>query len=226
MFHSLFAGMATPLPLETNFVRNVVHSADARLQAISFFLLALLLCSAAVWGLWNYVRREWTALPRLSYPKAMGVTVLWGMLAFIVLTMISGARELMTPGAWKKSGFTYELTANQSEKDENPFDVRRRQLEELRTLLWKFAATHNGRFPSEGEVSEIPENFWRVPGVVGLRYRYVAGLKAESATEKSDLLVIEPELDRERRLVILTDGEIATRTTAEIQAKQPPKEGP
>src|SRR5229473_3457463 len=85
MPHTLFAGMATPLPLDTDLVRNVTYSADARLQAISFFLLVLLLCSAAVWGLWNYVRREWTALPRLSYPKAVGVTVLWGLLAFIVL---------------------------------------------------------------------------------------------------------------------------------------------
>ena len=28
----------------------------------------------------------------------------------IVLTMISGARELMTPGAWERNGVTYRLS--------------------------------------------------------------------------------------------------------------------
>ncbi len=32
------------------------------------------------------------------------------MLCVVVLTMISGARELMTPGAWQKDGFTYSRT--------------------------------------------------------------------------------------------------------------------
>jgi hypothetical protein len=34
---------------------------------------------------------------------------LWGLLFLLILTMISGARELMTPGAWEKHGSTYEL---------------------------------------------------------------------------------------------------------------------
>jgi hypothetical protein len=39
---------------------------------------------------------------------------LWGLLFLLILTMISGARELMTPGAWEKHGSTYRL------KDERP----------------------------------------------------------------------------------------------------------
>ena len=53
--------------------------------------------------------------------------------------------------------------------------------------------------------------------------RSVAGLKANTA---GDLLVIEPELDPQRRLVILTDGSITTLTTAEIEAKKLPKGSP
>lgn len=39
----------------------------------------------------------------------MGLVVLWGLLFIVVLAMISGARELMTPGAWEKQGATYRL---------------------------------------------------------------------------------------------------------------------
>src|SRR5207247_5793218 len=113
------------------------------------------------------------------------------------------------------SGFTYQLAPDQSTKDESPSEERRRQLAELRMALWKFAATHEGRFPSESELAEIPDSLWRVPGFEGLRFRYVGGLRAANAGE---LLVIEPELDPQRRLVILTDGEIINLTTAEIQA--------
>jgi hypothetical protein len=223
MHPALFAGMASPLPLEAPYVQKLASSSDARLQAISFFLLAILICTTVVWALWNYLRRDWTKLPRLSFGKALAGVLLWGMLVFIVLTMISGARELMTPGAWKKSGFTYQLTPDPSGKDDNPSEERRRQLAELRLALWKFAATHEGRFPSETELGEIPDSLWRVPGYEGLRFRYVPGRKAATAGE---LLVVEPELDPQRRLVILTDGEIATLTTAEIQAWKPHKGAP
>ncbi len=37
------------------------------------------------------------------------MVVLWGLLFTVVLAMISGARELMTPGAWEKQGATYRL---------------------------------------------------------------------------------------------------------------------
>ena len=43
------------------------------------------------------------------FRRAIGLVALWGLLFLLVLTMISGARELMTPGAWKKEGFTYKL---------------------------------------------------------------------------------------------------------------------
>ena len=72
-------------------------------------------------------------------------------------------------------------------------------------------------------LGEIPDSLWRVPEFEGLRFRYVGGLKA---TNVGDLLVVEPELDPQRRLVILTDGEIVTLTTAEIQAWKPRKGAP
>ena len=111
------AGMPSPLPDDLPRVLRLGESAEARIQAILFFLGGLLLSAAAVWGLWNYLRRDFPRWPRLSFGKALAIVVLWGLMFVIVLTMISGARELMTPGAWKKTGITYKLA---DEAEEQP----------------------------------------------------------------------------------------------------------
>lgn len=79
------------------------------LQGFSFFVVSVLLCAWAVKGLWHVLRRDLTWLPVLSYGRSLSLVILWGFLFIVVLTMISGARELMTPGAWQKKGWTYEL---------------------------------------------------------------------------------------------------------------------
>jgi hypothetical protein len=80
-----------------------------RTEAISFFLLVLLLCAGLIQLLWNGLRSSFVRLPRLTYGKALALVMLWGLLFIVVLAMISGARELMTPGAWEKQGATYRL---------------------------------------------------------------------------------------------------------------------
>jgi hypothetical protein len=78
-------------------------------QNLSFFLAGLLLSAWIVQRIWNGLRVDFTRLPRLSFSKALGIVGLWGVLFVLVLTMISGTRELMTPGAWKRQGATYRL---------------------------------------------------------------------------------------------------------------------
>ena len=95
-----FAGM----PMVT-----LTEIAKARLDTISFFIVLLLLCAFFVKLLWNYLARDFKKLPRMTYPKAVAAVFLWGFIFLIVLTMISGARELLTPGAWEKEGVTYKL---------------------------------------------------------------------------------------------------------------------
>jgi hypothetical protein len=95
-----FAGMPT---------LTLSDLAEMRVQTISFFLLVLLLSTWAVQGLWNGLRRDFTRLPHLTYRRSLAITALWGLLFVLILTMISGARELMTPGAWERSGATYQL---------------------------------------------------------------------------------------------------------------------
>lgn len=83
--------------------------AKLRLQSISFFLVVLLLCAWGVKALWNTLAKDFPKLPRMTYGRALAAMALWGFVFVIVLTMISGARELLTPGAWEKQGATSKL---------------------------------------------------------------------------------------------------------------------
>ncbi len=80
-----------------------------QLQTLSFFVFAFLMGTKFLQVIWNAARGDFPFLPRLSYRRALSLSLLWGCLFMVVLTMISGARELMTPGAWRKSGWTYQL---------------------------------------------------------------------------------------------------------------------
>jgi hypothetical protein len=216
--------MPSPLPDDTSTVLRLNDPARMRLEAISFFVAVLLASATAVWGLWNYLRRDFTFLPRLSFGKALAGVVLWGLLFIIVLTMISGARELMTPGAWKKQGFTYRLaTAASDTSDDAAVVMRRQHLERLRGALLRYAATHNGRFPSQSDVTAVPPDWWEVPEAGGLRYLYVADL---SAGGPDSLLAYEPELEPGRRFALLTSGDLVQMTSAQIAQRRRPEKTP
>ena len=123
-----------------------------RYEAVSFFLVMLLLSALAVRLLWNYLARDFPALPRLSFAKSLGVVARWGLLVLVVLTMIAAAREMMTPGSWKKQGLLYTLddsniakpVALEPVKEIGPElgEVRRKGLEDLKAALWNYAAQH------------------------------------------------------------------------------------
>lgn len=98
------AGMPAVGPLLTRF-------AQTRLQGISFFAACVLVAAICVRWLWNTLARDCAALRPITLRTALAATLLWGLLSIVVLTMISGARELMTPGAWVSQGMTYRLAA-------------------------------------------------------------------------------------------------------------------
>jgi hypothetical protein len=89
-------------------------AASLRLSGISFFLALLLLAAWGFKALWNYLRRDFSRLPFLSYRMALAFVLLLGLLLNVVLLMIAGTRELMTPGAWEKSGISYKLRGGDS----------------------------------------------------------------------------------------------------------------
>ncbi|MDZ4778937.1 MAG: hypothetical protein SGJ19_01635 [Planctomycetia bacterium] len=108
------AGMPRVLFDEVPRYLALTDMSRTRLEAISFFIFVGLLSAAAIRYIWNSLQRDFPRLPHLTYSKAVGLLMLWGLLFVLVLTMISGARELMTPGAWEPNGATYRL---RSEKD-------------------------------------------------------------------------------------------------------------
>ena len=90
-------------------VITLTDAAELRLSGISFFLALFLVSAWAFKLLWNSLRRDFTRLPALTYRRALAAVLLLGLLFNLVLLMISGTRELMTPGAWERNGVTYKL---------------------------------------------------------------------------------------------------------------------
>jgi hypothetical protein len=184
-------------------------AAKVRLDTLSFFLVAFLLCALAIQRLWNWLRADFTRLPHLSYPKAVGLTTLWGLLFVLVLTMISGARELLTPGAWKKDGNLYKLD------DQPPVDgpERTRRLEGLRAALWDYAAHHEGKLPPPG-ANDVPEQAWRVVDhPTAVRFVYVGSGPINVGRLP---VAFEPAPFGARRYTLFTSGEIALQDVASL----------
>jgi hypothetical protein len=207
--------MASPLPTDFQTISRLTETAYGRFQAISFFAITVLVSAAIVRFLWNLLQKDFPKLPRLSYHKAIVSVLLWGLLFVIVLAMISGARELMTPGAWKKDGGTYRLAAsNVTAPDTDAEADRKGQLERLKARLLQFAEAHGGQFPASEDATEIPRELWEVPEGGGLRYLYIPSLCTGAA---ATLIAYEPELDRQRRFALLTNGAILCLTSAEIE---------
>ena len=188
---------------------------EARLQAISFFLLVVLVCAWLVQRLWNLLARDFVRLPRLSYLGGLSLVVLWGLLFVLVLTMISGARELMTPGAWEKKGFTYQLVRDEAAADRLDAD-RYESLKALKVALWRYAEAHDGQFPRDRDEADIPADAWRVPGPSAMRYVYVTGRRAANTARP---LAYEPGLFGTQRLVLTVNGDIERLSIDELQRR-------
>jgi hypothetical protein len=220
---TLHAGMPAPLP--TPFTEDAFPQfgglspwVDVRLQAISLFVMAILCSAAVVRWLWNLMCVDWPALRPLTFRRAIVAVVLWGLVFIVVLTMISGARELMTPGAWIKRGWTYQPVESPAIADGHHRPMREEALKALRVELLKYAALHEGRFPETTE--DLPVD-WRIPAHPGLEFLYRGG---QRVAEAGRILVFEPELGDDDRLILLTNGMIGMLATAELEATLHPQE--
>lgn len=183
--------------------------AAMRLEGISFFVGILLLIAYVIKRMWNFFRKDFPNLPELNFKKSLGLVLLWGLAFHLVLSMITGTREIMTPKAWEREGLIYKLK-NSIEKNENGGEIvlakmRREKLSTLRTALWSHAQNHKGKFPPGPQAAEIPNEAWNVLQESNLRFRYVKGLKADVGHVP---LVYEPGVYGEYRYVLFTDGKI------------------
>ena len=218
---SAMAGMPAPLPndFEYETVTRLTDWTRHRIQAISFFVVGVLLCALIVKWLWNAVRRDWPSLPRLRYRSALAGTLLWGLMFVIVLTMISGARELMTPGAWEQEGFTYRLAEEMDEEASRHPDINMRKvrLEKLSIALLKYALAHEGRFPDSLD-DAVETELRTVPQYSNVEYFYNPGL---TTVDESRVLLYEPEIDAGERWTLMTDGKVRPLSTKELNQLLP-----
>jgi hypothetical protein len=198
------AGMTMPVFSEV---------AQARLQVLSFFLFLYLLTALVYQWAWNSLAKDFSKLPRIRYRGALAALAVCGLFIYVVLTMISGARELMTPGAWARSGVAYKL--REPEKDPKPWldTARRASMERVRAFLWRYAAGHGGAFPTSREQPDISPGEWASIDPSGLPMVYLPGLKPDAGKE---VLVYEPGTFGQTRYVLLSSGEIEQMNEGEL----------
>lgn len=191
-------------------VVTLTEIARARLDALSFFLFSYLVISWVVKGIWNQLGKSFESLPKLKFRQALGVVFVSGLLFYVVLTMISGARELLTPGAWEKQGSGYRLrgeeVASMSKAE------RRHAMVALKNAIWGYAKSSGGKAPSGPYGGEVEARLWNF-GETGM-YALVPGVKPGGGRE---VMVYEPSSAGGRRFVLLADGTIEDRAEGDLK---------
>lgn len=205
--------LVSSLPVSAGMtVITLTDIARTRIDALSFFVVTYLLICWVVKLLWNHLGKTFPALPRLDYRRALGLVFVTGLMFYVVLTMISGARELLTPGAWEKQGVGYRLRENGVSalgKEE-----RRGRLRDLQSAIWAYVKTHDGMAPPGPFAAGMPSVLWEFPG--GGFYCLMHGVKPGVGR---DILVYEPSAAGARRFVLLADGAIEDFAEGELKRR-------
>ncbi|BBM82511.1 hypothetical protein [Candidatus Uabimicrobium amorphum] len=191
---------------------TIGYMTSLRIEAISFFLFVFLVSTWIFKYLWNSVFVEMANLPKVTYMRALGMMILWGMLFNLILTMISGARELMTPGAWEPTGITYKLKNNDKKLST---EDRLAHMQQLSRTLVDYAKKNNNMFPLNNFDSDIPQELWKLPQSE-VRYKYISGVYFDKS--KQLILLYEPEFVGNKRYVMLSSGDIKLMSTRDIKA--------
>jgi hypothetical protein len=211
------AGMVTYTVDQLGPAAKTMWDDPIRAERYLFLSLGGLLLSAwIVQAIWNALRGSFPKLPRLSYARALAVVGMWGVLFVLVLLMISGAREFLTPGAWERQGSRYRLRVRPEVTEEAVLNWRRHHLDQLRMALWTYAESHNGQFPPSREDLRTNTHNWQVPDGSGLLYHYVPG---EAPGRGARPLVYEPDILGPSRLVLLTNGDIRVLHASDLEPK-------
>lgn len=190
----------------TSYVLSDVYR--LRFQDISFFIFLIVVCAFVFQLLWNYVAKGIPKIPRINFKRALSLVVLLGAAMLLVLTMISGIRELLTPEAWRRQGSAYRLNDPAQEP------ARLRSMEHLRSALFDYARAHAGKFPMNDFVREIPEKIWESPDNDSTHYLYSGGLTTNDANA---IVALEPVAFGEKRFVLRSSGKIEKLSAEEIE---------
>jgi hypothetical protein len=206
---------------------------SARLQVISFFIFLSLLLAFVFQRCWNLLAKDFSRMPALSYRHSVAAIVVASLFCGLILTMISGARELMTPGAWDKIGTHYKLREPKQEPAAWLDSARRRAIENFRDALWNYAQHYEGRLPDDPTSKDMTPSVWRSPDSSGTPYSYLPRrdkkvsshrLPQESAVPPSAssgayVLAFEPMTFGSERFVLLSSGEVLKMQLGELMAR-------
>ncbi len=224
--HSAMAGMPGV---------SLTDAGRLRIDTLSFFLMIFVLSAWILKGVWNGLGRQLTVLPPINFRTSCGLVFLWGMLAVIVLTMISGARELMTPGAWEKHGLTYRLTDSHiqtkaADWEQQVLSERRERLMLLGMSLRSFAALNQGRLPNatqatpslidtntskmSTELEILTGDLIYLPRQSAVSYCYVVN---RTLADADRIVIYEPGFYPDSTLGIQINGVIRQLSTEELE---------
>jgi hypothetical protein len=197
-------------------VNDLTEAAAARLDVISFFILIFLLCTWLTKWAWNVLAASFPIMPRLRFKQALALMLVSSLFLYVVLTMISGARELMTPGAWVKSGSTYQLAP--PERDPKPWleSARQRALERLRDALWSYAMAHDGKLPPHREGSHIERQLWAGAHPQGEPYAFFPDAKPGDG---HGIVAYEPGSYGAMRFLLTADGVVSKLSAADLRRR-------
>lgn len=195
---------------------SLTEVAEARLDAISLFLVAFALAAWILLKAWNRLARDFAWMPRLRYRGALAALVVSGLFVYTAMSLIAGARELMTPGAWVRTGSTHRIAY--PERDPKPWleSGRRLALEHLRDLLWIHAAAHEGALPGNRSDGTIPESAWSGVHPADEPLAYVPGRRPG---EGAAIVVYEPDAYGPVRFALQEDGAVVKLSPADLRKR-------
>lgn len=187
---------------------SLTDLAKMRLEVISFFLATFLASALILKAIWNYLAPDFSWMPRVTYRKSLAILTIAGLFLYVVLTMISGARELMTPGAWKKEGATYRLRTD--DEKAIPTTHRKMMIQNLSQRLSEYAIAHDGNFPTKRLGPGIPVESWifSMDGKISMPFEYIGGQTLSTSDEEKTVVAYEPPIAGPNRFAIFSDGSI------------------
>lgn len=201
------AGMIAP---------RLTDVAGARLDSISFFLAIYVVCALMFRWVWNVLARDFSWMPRLTFKKSLAVLVVAGLFMYFILTMISGARELLTPGAWDRNGYGYNLTTPEDKTKSMLEAARMSAMARLRDALRDYAAKHDGKLPPHLFAPDFDTSLWKGIDPSGTWLAYMPG---RTFTPPARLIAFEPASYGAKRWVLLSETSLLLMDSTELDQR-------
>lgn len=190
--------------------------AGARLDSISFFLALYVLCAVLFRWVWNALARDFAWMPRLTFKKSLAMLVVAGLFMYFILTMISGARELLTPGAWARNGAGYQLATSEEKAKAMLETARMGAMARLRDALRDYAARHDGKLPPHLFAADFDTTLWQSIDPSGAWLAYMPG---RTFSPPARLIAFEPASYGAKRWALLSDTSLMLMESTELDQR-------